>query len=104
MYIFSLAVKLTTTLAKRLGLRTELITCLPVHKKVGFKMVGGGRFINSLASVNQESIAVNYCLVKKTSLLVMRKEVVRKSCMSAIIGYPLLGVTIFCVTPIKCKV
>jgi hypothetical protein len=42
-------------------------------------MVGGGRLINSLASVNHDKIAVNYSLVKKTSLFVIRKEVVRKS-------------------------
>jgi hypothetical protein len=36
--------------------------------------------------VNHERIAVNSCLVKKTSLLVIRKEVVRKSWISAIIG------------------
>ena len=60
--------------------------------------------MSSFASVNHERIAVNYCLVKKTSLLVMRKEVVRKSWMRAIMGSPLLGVTMFWVTPIRCSV
>lgn len=55
------------------------MTCLPVHKKAGLKIVGGGKLMSSFASVNHERIVVNSCLVKKTSLLVRRKEVVRKS-------------------------
>lgn len=60
--------------------------------------------MNSLASVNQERIYVNCCLVKKTSLEVMRKEVVRKSWIKAMMGSPLLGVTMFWVTPMRCRV
>jgi hypothetical protein len=37
----------------------ELKTCFPVHKNVGFKIVGGGRLINSSASLNQDKIDVN---------------------------------------------
>ena len=71
-YIFSLALKFTITREYLFGLSTELMTCLPVQRKVGLRMVGGGKFMSSLASVNQESISVNSCLVKKTSLDVMR--------------------------------
>lgn len=78
-YIFYLAVKLTTTLACLFGLRTELITCFPVHKNAGFIIVGGGRLISSFASVNHERINVNSCLVKKVSLEVSKKLVVKKS-------------------------
>lgn len=53
--------------------------CFPVHKLTGLRMVGGGRLISYAASANQERISVNSDLVKNMSLLVMRKEVVKKS-------------------------
>ena len=34
------------TLANRLGLKTELITCFPVQRQAGFIIVGGGRLIS----------------------------------------------------------
>lgn len=57
----------------------ELITCFPVHKAAGFRMVGGGKEISSFASPNHDKICVNSVLLKNLSLLVMRKAVVRKS-------------------------
>jgi hypothetical protein len=49
-------------------------------------MVGGGKLIIYEASAKYAKIYVNCCLVKKLSLLVIRNDVVRKSCISATIG------------------
>ncbi len=68
------------------GLKIVLITCFPVHKHAGFKIVGGGKLMSSSASQNHESIFVNSSLFKKISLEVKRKEVVKKSCIKATIG------------------
>jgi len=103
-YIFYFVWKFTITLANRFGLKTELITCFPVQRHAGFIIVGGGKFISSSASQNQERIFVNYSLFRKMSLEVSRKDVVKKSCIKATIGSPLFGVTIFWVSPIKWSV
>ncbi len=86
------------------GLINALITCFPVQRHTGFKIVGGGRFINSSASQNHDRTFVNSYRFRKMSREVNKKDVVKKSCISATIGSPLLGVTIFCVTPIKWSV
>ena len=83
---------------------SALITCFPVQRHTGFRIVGGGRLINSSASQNHERTFVNSYLLRKMSREVSKKEVVKKSCINATIGSPLLGVTIFCVTPIKWRV
>ena len=83
------------TLAYLFGLMIELITCFPVQRQTGFKIVGGGKLINSSASQNHDNILVNYSLFRNMSLDVRRKEVVKKSCIKATIGYPLFGVTMF---------
>lgn len=92
------------TRAYLFGLKIELMTCFPVQRQIGLIIVGGGKFINSSASQNQEIILVNSSLFKNISLEVNKKEVVKKSCIRATIGYPLFGVTIFWVRPIKCNV
>jgi hypothetical protein len=74
------------TLASLFGLKIELMTCFPVHKQTGLIIVGGGKLISSSASENQPRILTNSYLLRKMSLEVSKKEVVRKSCINATIG------------------
>lgn len=70
---------MTIILVFLFGRKSEEITCFPVHKAVGFIIVGGGKFIIYEASAKYAKIYVNCCLVKKLSLLVIKNEVVKKS-------------------------
>ena len=79
------------------------MTCLPVQSMRGLKMEGGGSWKNSLASVMPDRICMNYFLVKKRSLSVMRYAVVKKSWMSAMMGSPPFGVMILDATPMRCR-
>lgn len=62
-----------------LGRNNDEKTCLPVQSAIGLTMEGGGMFIISEASAKYANMDVNYCRLKKLSLLVIRNEVVRKS-------------------------
>ncbi|SCZ97975.1 BZ3500_MvSof-1268-A1-R1_Chr7-3g09656 [Microbotryum saponariae] len=85
--------RLTSTFELLLGRMSTLNTCFPVHKRCGLMIVGGGRSMCRSASWRYEQICTNSCRLKNVSRRVMRKQPVIKSCVAAMMGSPLRGVT-----------